>query len=158
MKWLIVEKRVWEVEAKDHEEALEVFKGSDAPPFQTTLVSEDWWTEERCEELAELIRQSIESRVGVCNDTYDHDEFLPWIKKANKVVKKILGVELNDRELQGEEPEHDGRWMRPTPGGVRESHVGVYLLEGYDKDDETIELSLVIKEDQALKILVMGGF
>lgn len=159
MKWLIVEKRVWEVEAKDHEDALKVFEGSEAsPPAETTLSSEDWWTRERCEELAELIRQSIEGRAGVCNDTYDSEEFEPWIKKAGKVVKKILGADLGVRELHGSEPEHDGRWMKMMKDGGREPHVGVFLLEGNDKNDETIELSLVVSEDVALKILVMGGF
>jgi hypothetical protein len=157
MKWLIVERRVWEVEAKDRKEALKVFKESEAPPpAETTLVSEDWWTEERCDQLAELVRQSIEGRVGVCNDAYDHDEFAKWIKKADKVVKKVLGVGLGVRELDGDNASHDGRW-RISPDGV-DAQVGAYLLEGYDNNDNSIEVQITVKEDVALKILVMGGF
>lgn len=150
MKWRIVEERVWEVEAKDREEALKVFKKSE-PPAETKISAEDWWTQDRCEKLADVIRNSLKKRLGVCNDTYDWDEFGPWVKKAQKSIKELLKVDLIPCENHEDPPSHQGRWDV-------DQILGVWLFEGYDKDEYNTVWSVNLPEDLALKILVLGGF
>lgn len=156
MKWRIVEERVWEVEAKDREEALKVFKKSEpSPPTEVDVWAEDWWTQERCDKLADVIRDSLEKRLGVCNDNYDWDEFGPWVKKAKKVIKDVLKVDLADSENE-DSPSHQGRWGHHHILG--NTKVGIWLFEGVDKDEDNMVWSIDLPEDTALKLLVLGGF
>lgn len=155
MKWRIVENRVWEVEAASREEALKVFKSESSPPTEVHVAAEDWWTQEKCEKLADVIRNSLEKRLGICNDTYDWDEFGPWVKKAQKSIKELLKVDLIPceewRENYEDPPSHQGRWDA-------DQILGVWLFEGYDKDEYNTVWSVNLPEDLALKILVLGGF
>lgn len=152
MKWRIVETRVWEVEAASREEALKVFKSESSPPTEVHVAAEDWWTQDRCEKIADVIRKSLEKRLGVCNDTYDWDEFGPWVKKAQKSIKDVLKVDLISRENHEDEPSHEGRW------NIVKNLVGVWLFEGYDKDEDNTVWSVDLPEEMALKLLVLGGF
>lgn len=156
MKWRIVEERVWEVEAKDREEALKVFKKSEpSPPTEVDVWAEDWWTRERCDKLADVIRDSLEKRLGVCDDNYDWDEFGPWVKKAKKIIKDVLEVDLESfcgfLDQEGK-PSHEGRQ------DTTKNLVGVCLFEGYDKDGDNTVWSVDIPEETALKLLVLGAF
>lgn len=154
MKWRIVETRVWEVEAKDHAEALKVFNESEpSPPSETKIFTEDWWTEARCDKLAEIIRDGLDNRIGVCNDTYDWGEFGPWLEKAQKVINESFNVNLMDRKLDDYDPTPaHGRRLGTKP------IVDIWVLEGADKDDDSCEWSLNLPEDIALKVLFLGGF
>lgn len=154
MKWRIVETRVWEVEAASREEALKVFKSESSPPTEVHVAAEDWWTQDRCEKLADVIRESLEKRLGVCNDEYDWDKFGPWVKKAKKIIKDVLKVDLNDHEDDSEdEPSHRGRWVIG-----RRQILGISLFKGVDKDNWDTVWSVDLPEDLALKLLVLGGF
>lgn len=153
MKWRIVETRVWEVEAASHEEALKVFKSESSPPTEVHVAAEDWWTQDRCEKLADVIRESLEKRLGVCNDTYDWDEFGPWVKKAKKAIKDVLKVDLISFCCEGGFEHHDQR-RDSTLGPL----VGVWLFEGYDKNMDNTVWSVDLPEEMALKLLVLGGF
>jgi hypothetical protein len=154
MKWIIVEERVWEVEAEQREDALRIFKESDpGPPAETNVSSNSWWTEERCNKLSEVICASLEKRIGAQPDSFNTVKFLPWIEKAKKVVKEVFDVVLELSELEDDDPVHGGRWF-----GGGSWQVGVWLYDGYDEEDDHVEWYLNIKEEVALKILVLGGF
>jgi hypothetical protein len=154
MKWRIVEERVWEVEAEQQEDALRIFKESDpGPPAEIEVWSEDWWTEDRCDKLSQVICASLEKRLGEPPDSFSWSEFGPWIKKVKKTVKESFGVSLDVHELEDDgNPKHVGRLYE----GIWE--VGVWLYEGYNEEDDHVEWKLFVKEDVALKILFLGGF
>jgi hypothetical protein len=154
MKWRIVEERVWEVEAEQREDALRIFKESDpGPPAETKVSSNSWWTEERCSKLSELICDSLRSRIGNPPNSFDRVAFGPWIKKAEKVTKKVFKVGLDIDELEEDSPEHGGRWFYDGRW-----MVGVWLYDGYDEQDDHVSWNLNIEEEVALRVMVLGGF
>lgn len=150
-KYVIVETRVYEIEAKDGPDAVKKFHAT--PDAKRELVSskvscEDWFTNDRKDKIATIVRDALEGKLGDPWSIYNsgvrvpHDHPERWWDSAKKILESVKGWKA-------------GEWEKFEDNNIHGISNQKIVEVGIEEVDEEIWYVSIPRED-ALKILVMG--
>lgn len=139
-KYVVIETRTYEIEAKNGPDALERFRGNaERELIKTEFSYDDWFTDDRKESLSNIIREALEEKLG---EIPWNSNTKKWWAKSKEVLNNVEGWKAAEWEDLGEGSIH----------GVSNQKV---VEVGIERVDEEIWYVSIPRED-AFKVLTLG--
>lgn len=153
-KWIVTLSTSYEVEAPSAEEALTKFeRESNFPQTKQVKFCEDWWGEEKKNELQKIISEALIKKVGSAKG---YDEYAKFWKKYKKILNSVSSWKTRDmlaKYLHGE----------IHPENSNEDVVSVMIMIFDPELSQTLKTQvedrvfyLDIPKNDAFKVLTLG--